>query len=264
MHVVEGSFSIGRLFKSYARQMTRFSSTICCFVLQVQFRQDYYQYEIAMSNQVLYQSAIDEPEFADLCQQWGALPRVHHELLVDDPFLTGDNQRLVSDGRRAEICYIMHRGQVADGVLLHIKTFYPTGAYRLPTGGIHQGEAVMATLAREIEEETGMTVGTAMHQVQVQRCLGVVSYALAHRTVGQTFPFATYHFLVQMPRAGVITTVDPEEHIGGWEWRTPHELCDVAEFLDQVGEHTPVWGDWGRFRALSHRFVAARLLDAGD
>jgi len=206
-----------------------------------------------------YQVAVDDHEFGALCTQWGALPHVRQQLSVDEPFLTGKNQNLVSDRRRAEICYIMHRGNVADGVLLHIKTFYPMGAYRLPTGGIHLGEQVMETLAREIEEETSMTVGSRPDQVQVQRCLGVVSYEMAHRGTGQTYPFATYHFLVQMPRDGVITTLDPEEHIGGWEWRKADELLRVADYLEQVGRNHATWGDWGRFRALSHRFVAERL-----
>ena len=207
-----------------------------------------------------YQIAVDDHEFDALCEQWGVLPHVRQRLSVDDPFLTGQNQLLVSNGRRAEICYIMHRGDVADGVLLHIKTFYPTGAYRLPTGGIHLGEQVMETLAREIEEETSMTVGPRPDQVQVQRCLGVMSYEMAHRGTGQTYPFATYHFLVQMPRDGVITTLDPDEHIGGWEWRKADELLRVADYLEQVGRNNATWGDWGRFRALSHRFVAERLL----
>lgn len=208
-----------------------------------------------------YQHAVEEGEFRALCQEWGDVPLVQQHLNVDDPFLTGVNQRLVSDGRRAEICYIMHRGNLEEGVLLHIKTFYPTGAYRLPTGGIHVGESVMDTLAREIREETGMTVGAATHQVQVQRCLGVVSYAMAHRTLNHTFPFATYHFLVQMPHDGEIVTIDPEEHIGGWEWRKPGELLAVADTLERVVERVPLWGDWGRFRSLSHRFVASRLMN---
>ena len=208
-----------------------------------------------------YQLAVDTTEFDALCQQWGALPLERQRLVVDHPFLTGENQLLVSNGRRAEICYIMHRGNVAGGVLLHIKTFYPRSAYRLPTGGIHLGEQVMATLAREIEEETGMTVGLGDDQVQVQRCLGVLHYELEHRGTEQIYPFATYHFLVQMPQGGVLDPRDPEEHIGGWEWRRPDELLAVADTLEQIGHTDPAWGDWGRFRATSHRFVAERLAE---
>ncbi|MCC6455253.1 MAG: NUDIX hydrolase [Caldilineaceae bacterium] len=209
-----------------------------------------------------YQDAVDDAEVSALEAQWGALPLHRQRLAVDHPFLTGEHQLLVSDGRRAEICYIMHRGHVDEGVLLHVKTFYPRNAYRLPTGGIHQGEPVMETLAREIEEETGLAVGTGADQVQVQRCLGIVTYAMDHRSTGQSFPFATYHFLVQMPQDGVIAPRDATEQIGGWQWRRAQELAAVAENLEQVGSRQPAWGDWGRFRSLSHRFVASRL--AGD
>jgi 8-oxo-dGTP pyrophosphatase MutT (NUDIX family) len=184
-----------------------------------------------MNSLPAYQVSVDEAELKRLEAQWGALPVVYHRLGVDSPFLTGQDQELFKDDRRAEICYIMHRGNPADGLLLHIKTFYPTGAFRLPTGGIHKGEAVMETLRREIEEETGMVVGAGADQVQVQRCLGVVSYAMEHRTLSKTFSFATYHFVVQMPPDGVIEPHDPDEYIGGWQWRKPEELGAVAEYL---------------------------------
>lgn len=206
-----------------------------------------------------YQNALDTIEFDSLCGEWGTFPLQEAPLLVDAPFLTGKNQRIASDGRRAEICYVMHRGDVADGLLFHIKTFYPTGAYRLPTGGIHQGEKVMETLVREIAEETSLRVGPGSDQVQVQSCLGVLHYSMQHRTLGQTIPFATYHFLVQMPKDATVVTLDPEEHIGGWEWRKAEDLGKTADYLEHVGDSNAVWGDWGRFRALSHRFVATRL-----
>jgi 8-oxo-dGTP pyrophosphatase MutT (NUDIX family) len=209
--------------------------------------------------QPTYCDAVDPAELMALEGQWGAFPLQQEDLVVDDPFLTDVNQQLVRYPRRAEICYVMHRGNMADGLLLHIKTFYPTGAYRLPTGGIHQGERVMETLAREIQEETGQIVGTEVNQVQVQRCLGVLRYTMAHHTLGQSFAFATYHFLVQMPQDGVIASVDLEESIGGWEWRKDNELLSVADYLEHVGRTHPEWADWGRFRGLSHRFVAAQL-----
>jgi 8-oxo-dGTP pyrophosphatase MutT (NUDIX family) len=206
--------------------------------------------------QLALHKAVDDVELAALEAQWG--PQTHHtvRLEVSDPFLTGEHQMLVKDGRRAEICYIMHRGRPADGLLLHIKTVYPQGAYRLPTGGIHQGERVMETLAREIAEETGLQVGAGPDHVQVQRMLGVVSYELARRQLGRSFPFATYHFLVQMPPDATLNPLDPAEMIGGWRWCPPHELPAVAEYLAQVGAWSPQWADWGRYRTISHRFVA--------
>ena len=205
------------------------------------------------------QQAIDADEVQALTAQWGIAPHEAYQLAVDYPFLSGTHQRLVSDGRRAEICYVMHRGEPSEGVLLHRKTFYPPAAYRLPTGGIHPGEAVLATLTREIAEETGLLVGPSVDQVQVQRFLGITSYTFNHRTLGRPVAFATYHFLVQMPLAAILDPQDPEEMVADWQWRPARELDHVAVFLENIGDHDPNWADWGRFRALSQRFVGRQL-----
>lgn len=202
--------------------------------------------------------AVDPEEIVTLQRRWPAAVLEAATLAVAHPFLTGEHQLLTANGRRAEICYVMHRGDPAAGVLLHIKTFYPEGAYRLPTGGIHVGEAVLATLQREIYEETGLMVGAGDDQVYVERLLGVLAYDLHHPTLGAA-SFATYHFLVRMPADALLTPQDAEESIGGWLWRPACELGAVADVLDAVHLRAAVWGDWGRFRALSHRFVAARL-----
>lgn len=205
-----------------------------------------------------YTNAVEVAEMAALRAHWADAVLASATLAVDSPFLTGEHQLLTSARRRAEICYVMHRGDPAEGVLLHIKTFYPEGAYRLPTGGIHVGEAVLETLTREIYEETGLTVGTHAGDVQVERLLGVLAYDLRHATLGAT-PFATYHFLVRMPADAVLAPQDPAESIGGWQWRPARELPAVAAILDHVHLSSQQWADWGRFRALSHRFVAERL-----
>jgi len=208
--------------------------------------------------------AVELAEVDALIRKYGPAPHRHHRLEVDSPFLTGTNQQLVRDGRRAEICYVMHRGDPGDGLLLHIKHFYPAGAYRLPTGGVQQGETVEATLVREIREETGLAIAlngepTGGPHVQVDRFLGLVSYDLAHRSAGRIFPFATYFFLVAAPPAVVLAPQDAEEQIAGWRWTPAGELSRVAATLEDVRQEVPEWGDWGRFRALGHRFVMEQL-----
>lgn len=205
------------------------------------------------------QSAVDDAEWDALTAKWGTVPTEHHHLHVAHPFLSGANQLLTSDRRRAEICYVMHRGERPTELLLHIKTFYPTGAYRLPTGGIHWGEQVEETLAREIWEETGLHVGTAPDQVRVERFLGTLTYEMAHREEGKTHTFATYCFLTHMPPHAVPHPTDPTESILDWRWCMPEDLLLVTQTLEGVGKNHAEWMHWGRFRALSHRFVYSAL-----
>ena len=216
-----------------------------------------------------YQLALDPAELDALHAQWGIAPRIDHVLNVDHPFLTGDHQLITSDRRRAEICYVMHEGNPAQGVLLHRKVYYPANGYRLPTGGIHYGETVMGTLVREIYEETGFAVGEkAEEEVVVQRYLGVATYAFRHRTLGAMHQFATYHFLVQKPPHLPLDPQDESEQIAGWRWLPAAQLREVAETLRGVGGDTggndARWLHWGQWRALSHDFVADALAEIGD
>lgn len=202
--------------------------------------------------------AIDAEELQSLCENWGPFPVEQATLEVAPPFLSGEHQQLTANGRRAEICYVMHRGDPMQGVLLHSKTFYPEGMYRLPTGGVHGGERILETLVREILEETGLHVGNGKDQVHVERCLGVLTYELRHATLG-VLSFATYHFLVRMPSHADILPQDLEESIRGWQWRPATELHLIADHLAKTHQVSREWADWGRYRALSHRFVARHL-----
>jgi 8-oxo-dGTP pyrophosphatase MutT (NUDIX family) len=202
--------------------------------------------------------AVDAAEMASLVADWGAAPREHHDLIVDHPFLSGPQQQLTNDPRRAEICYVMHRGDPADGLLLHIKTIYPDGAFRLPTGGIHRGDSVLDTLEREIFEETGLETGLGDTQVQVERLLGVVSYCFQHQDLGD-IDFATYPFLVRMPEGAILEPQDPDEMIADWRWQPLSELNSVADYLENVATVDRGWRDWGRYRSIIHRFVAGAI-----
>ena len=139
-----------------------------------------------MSEQRQLTDAVDGAELADLQLRWPLAMRRHVRLEVDDPFLTGEHQELLSDGRRAEICYVAYERDPESGVLLHVKTIYPSIAYRLPTGGIAPGETVWDTLIREIPEETGLEMGEGPDQVRMDRMLGVLSYEFVHAHLIQT------------------------------------------------------------------------------
>jgi 8-oxo-dGTP pyrophosphatase MutT (NUDIX family) len=100
-------------------------------------------------------------ELADLAARYG------EPLVVDAPIADDSDDPIRRRDRYGEVCMVVRRPN--GKVLLSIKTFYPRGAYRLPTGGIHEGEPVYDALLRETVEETGL-------ETTVERFLARISY----------------------------------------------------------------------------------------
>ena len=188
---------------------------------------------------------IDEAEVSRLSAAYG--PAERRQMLVEMDLASFENwwEKVVTkSNRRGEVVLAIQR---PDGqVLLHTKRFYPPGTYRLPSGGVHPGEAVLAGATREAKEETGL-------DVTVERFVGIVEYEFRH---GQRhLPFVSYVFLT---RAGADVPVvqDPDEQISGFRYVSPAEIRQVAAQLRAL---SPDWSDWGAFRALPHDMVADAL-----
>jgi ADP-ribose pyrophosphatase YjhB (NUDIX family) len=155
--------------------------------------------------------------------------------------------------RLAEVCMVIRR---RDGKIpLSIKTFYPRGAYRLPTGGIHRGERILDALRRETDEETAL-------KVEVRRFLAWITYRDVALPQGPPL-FHTFAFLLDEV-GGTFKTRDEEEQIEDWIEVEPSALSDVADRLDDLGSGPSRdiggdWADWGHFRAVVHRVVHGAL-----
>ena len=191
--------------------------------------------------------------------RWPQARQRHVELDVDDPFLTAYPQNLLRDGRAAEVCYVLYRGWPETGVLLHTKSYYPEGAYRLPTGGLAPGEDPVAGLVREVAEETGLEVreGTAGSGTgRIADFASLLTYDFRHRRLERELSFASFVFVIQAPAGMEPQVVDETEQIAGWIWCPPNDLHRVAANLCSLKDSTPGWADWGRFRAAVHTAAA--------
>lgn len=187
-----------------------------------------------------YQDPLEADELAYLASIYGTFPVERVELKVTSEHFFQAARTPLGKHRRAEILAVVTR---PDGrVLVHTKRFYPPGVYRLISGGIALGEPVEAALVREIREETGLPVQS--------RCLiGVLAYRILYNE--QAISFASYTFRVDVPDAP-IRVHDAAEEIADFKWISFNALAEVE---DQLLKVPPEWQDWGRFRALGHRFV---------
>ena len=167
---------------------------------------------------------------------------------IDDSF----DDPIRKPDRIGEVCMVIRRTN--GKLLLSIKTFYPRGAYRLPTGGIHPGERILDALVREAHEETGL-------QLRVDRFLARITYTPRRSEMPL---FHTFAFLLTEV-GGTLGALDESEQLDDWREIDVAELPGVAEFLDglRTSGTQGVGGDWrawGKFRAVVHRVVHEALV----
>ncbi|MYC61743.1 MAG: NUDIX hydrolase [Caldilineaceae bacterium SB0661_bin_34] len=208
-------------------------------------------------------SSLFAADWRRLRARWPQARRSHVSMEVDDPFLTVYPQNLLRDGRVAEVCYLLYRGQPQAGILLHTKSYYPKQAYRLPTGGLAPGEDPVAGVVREVAEETGLEVWEEPAELRtgcIADFAGLLTYNIRHRHLDRELSFATFMFAIQAPDDMEPQVIDEIEQIAGWAWCPPDDLYRIAANLCGLKDSTPDWADWGRFRAVVHT-AAARYFE---
>jgi 8-oxo-dGTP pyrophosphatase MutT (NUDIX family) len=192
-------------------------------------------------------SAAVQQELKELAGRLGRPALV--DAAIDDSF----NDPISKRDRFGEVCMVVRRKN--GKLLLSIKTFYPRGAFRLPTGGIHQGERVYDALVREAHEETGL--GTT-----VERFLARIAYRPLSKP-GAPPIFHTFAFLLSEV-SGTLGALDLSERIEEWREVLPSELAAAADFLADLRTAGTAdiggdWRAWGKFRAVVHRAVYEAL-----
>jgi membrane protease YdiL (CAAX protease family)/8-oxo-dGTP pyrophosphatase MutT (NUDIX family) len=182
---------------------------------------------------------------AALWRSVGPLPHAHTQLEADQRLystLEGAQLR----GRTGEVVLVLQRpsGQL----LVHTKEFYPAGTQRLPSGGIQQGESVLAAARRELLEETSLS----SNEIQP---LGLVTYTVRHGR-GRLF---FHSWIIHARIDGKPVARDADEQIAGYDWIEPAALSQAAANLRDLPAE---WNSWGRFRATAHDAAAQWLMPA--
>ena len=174
-------------------------------------------------------------------------------LVIESPIPDDFDDPIRKPDRYGEVCMVVRRPNGA--VLLSIKTFYPRGAYRLPTGGIHRGEAILDALLRETHEETGL-------RTEVRRFLARIAYHSLEAPISTPL-FHTFAFLLD-EIGGTLGALDATEQIEDWREVAIADLPRVADLLDGLRTQGTQdiggdWRAWGKFRAVVHRAVHQAL-----
>jgi ADP-ribose pyrophosphatase YjhB (NUDIX family) len=166
------------------------------------------------------------------------------ELPVSYSYIEETRNKIEEAGSPAEVVMVIPFGN--GKVLLHTKSFYPSGVYRLPTGKMLPNEDPSTAFIREFREEIGS-------DGKIDRLLGIIKTIL--RADGEPVEFTSYVYLAkeltQEPNPQ-----DGEEQITGFEGVPICELKRVAENLRTLPGR---WRDWGKFRAIAHDFAADAL-----
>ena len=155
--------------------------------------------------------------------------------------------------RYGEVCMVIRRH---NGLLITaIKTFYPSEAYRLLTGGINYGERVYDALLRETHEETGL-------KVTVNRFLTALAYFLDGDD--KTPVFYTFAFLLDEV-SGTLGALDQSERVESFREVSVEDLPGIADMLRHIRHERSReiggnWHDWGQFRAAVHDAVYDALV----
>jgi 8-oxo-dGTP pyrophosphatase MutT (NUDIX family) len=188
---------------------------------------------------------IDKRELEQLALAYGQ-PEIRIVEIEGDEYLFA-SRRYRSRDRRGEV--VMAVGRPRRCVLLHRKGWYEPGVYRLLSGGIDLGEAVGTALARELEEETGLTLHTT-------HFLGVLNCRIHYDS--HELPFASYVFYLPHTE-GTLRLAHTAEDISEFRDVPIADLPSVAEDLRHVPPPRTGWGHW---RAIAHDFVHEMLCTA--
>lgn len=143
-----------------------------------------------------------------------------------------------TDGLDEEVCLLVTDGS---SLVVGTKPDYPSGCFRLPSGGKRKTETPAAAAAREVLEELGVTAP--------MKILGRITYR------GVTATFTTWVARAHVSNLAALTSADDElSELRVMPIEDLHVLAESLEALPETEHRGTTWNSWGRFRAVSHRF----------
>ncbi|NOY58997.1 MAG: NUDIX hydrolase [Calditrichaeota bacterium] len=194
-----------------------------------------------VENSELFSPLLLDGELADLKDKFGKLVIYKTTVeLVEEHFQYWHDLTTKRRDRRGEVALVIENEK--NQVLLHTKDHYPTGAFRIPTGGINYNEKVIDALHRETFEETGFSLVS-------YKFIALLLYEFEY--LGQKNPFMSFIFHVT-PDGVKPQVQDENEKISGFRWINRREMGEIAQELRNLPD---AWKEWGIMRAIPHELV---------
>jgi 8-oxo-dGTP diphosphatase len=192
-------------------------------------------------NRPLFATLVDADELHKLEGEFGTFRIEPVTIPMNDAeFEHWHDAVAVKRKRRGEVALLIENRNRQ--ILLHTKSFYPKGVYRIPTGGIHFGESVLAALEREVYEETGFEVSS-----RELIALTLYQFTNAESRVG----FPSYLFRVRTTMTSP-SPQDRSERITNFDWIA---VADLEGVIDRLQNLNGTWNEWGKMRAAPHRLA---------
>lgn len=184
-------------------------------------------------------------ELADLSLRFGK-PVEEWVTILKPESSTGPAGFPLSSRRTAEVVLIVPRTN--GRILFHTKGFYPSGIWRLPTGGLHRRESIEAALRRETFEEVGQDLSPTRFLFHIH-----------FRWDNSDKDFQSYGFLMSEAH-GPIQSRDRREQISAFRDLDRPAVQTIAKRLESLHG---TWTAWGKFRAIPHRALLRLWSDDG-
>lgn len=148
---------------------------------------------------------------------------------------------LVENDRMGEVVFAVER---PNGKFITVRSSeYPSGIFRVPTGGINHGEDIVEAVKREVSEELGL-------RADIVRFIGVYRIEISHGRERVWF----YSFFFHLKETGGVLLEDASDD-------EVSEVLEVdAQGLEELAQRLLTierdWKDWGSFRYLTTKAIA--------
>ena len=186
-------------------------------------------------------NCFNEKEFENICDIFHVIPKVEEKTIkyADGSFFN-KMKRSVQNDRRCEVVFCVIR---PSGKIITVTcNDYPSGIYRIPTGGIGYNEDIVTAVYRETREELGL-------DVEISKFAGVIKIRFEHGN--EHVMFYSYLFILKETGGKLLIDASDDEVSEVMEV----DVNGLEKISNSLADIHGRWRDWGKFRHVTTNAV---------